>query len=92
MLMIKINGNNEGIIEYNTRLMPVFTPEIVSFGSRMINKIQSRQQINSKYFTKFFFIFYLLYSLMEWNRTWNIYKNTIECTKKISKEEDYYEI
>lgn len=65
MLMIKINGNNEGIIEHNTRLMPVFTPEIVSFGSRMINKIQIRQQINSKYFTKFFFIFYLLYSLME---------------------------
>ena len=50
MLMIKINGSNEGIIEYNTRLMPVFTPKIVSFGSRMINKIQSRQQINSKYF------------------------------------------
>ena len=65
MLIIKINGNSEGIIEYNTRLMPVFTPEIVSFGRRMINKMQSKQQINSKYFTKVFFIFYLLYSLME---------------------------
>ena len=40
----------------------------------------------------FFSFFYLLYSLKEWNRTWNIYKNTIECTKKISKEEDCYEI